>query len=43
MATEPYRTAHSPEFTFDWQYQEAESAEADHEAGDAVAQFSISA
>jgi putative nucleotidyltransferase with HDIG domain len=26
MASEPYRMAHSPEFTFDWQQEEAEAA-----------------
>jgi putative nucleotidyltransferase with HDIG domain len=44
MATEPYRMARSPEFTFEWQQQDAEAVDAAlHAAGDSVSPISISA
>jgi HD-GYP domain-containing protein (c-di-GMP phosphodiesterase class II) len=43
MATEPYRTATSPEFSFDWQQGEAESLEPYEASQTSVSAFSISA
>jgi len=45
MATEPYRTAHSPEFTFEWQQEVAESRDTtDQERSEStLSAFTISA
>jgi putative nucleotidyltransferase with HDIG domain len=43
MSTEPYRMARSPEFTFEWQQNEAESGEGYELEAPAVSSFSISA
>jgi putative nucleotidyltransferase with HDIG domain len=43
MATEPYRMAQSPEFTFEWQQQDAETVDVALHAGGSVSAISISA